>query len=168
MENRHASEEALLKGLTMPQVAVNNIERCPYSPVLIIVPPSVIENWSKEFDQWGYFSVEVFGKDNDDRAASLNRVKEGIKDVLITGKTLFKTPTCFRLFMEIEWKIVVIDEFHEYKNHKSKGYECLEKVRNQFSCPLIGLTGTLMQNEHRVSVYDVIIFSRLYFISIGK
>jgi SNF2 family DNA or RNA helicase len=55
----------------------------------------------------------------------------------------------FPPLLEVEWKLIIIDEFHEYKNSKSATYKSLEELRNSSACPLIGMTGTLMSNAHR-------------------
>ena len=114
------------------------------------MPPSVIANWSNEFSQWGHFSVEIFSTDSD-KTISLSRVKKGISDILLCGKSLFSQKECFPLIKDVKWKLVVIDEFHEYKNSRTKAFECLEELRDQCRCPLVGLTGTVMSNDYKVS-----------------
>ena len=76
-------------------------------------------------------------------------MREGNNFILITGKSLFTRESDYSDFAGIKWKLVIIDEFHEYKNHKSNAFKCLEGVRDSEPFPpLIGLTGTLMQNNH--------------------
>jgi SNF2 family DNA or RNA helicase len=143
-----ASDEALLNGLSSAKRLIT-VDHRPYAPILVIVPPSVIANWSNEFNQWGHFSVEIFGREND-RLASISQVKKGIKDILLIGKSLFTQSECFQLMIEVKWELVIIDEFHEYKNNKTKAYQCLEELRDRCRCPLVGLTGTVMSNDYKV------------------
>lgn len=55
----------------------------------------------------------------------------------------------FEDICSIQWKLVVIDEYHEYKNSSTTASSRLEDLKNQTKCPFIGLTGTLMQNKHK-------------------
>ena len=43
----------------------------------------------------------------------------------------------------------MIDEFHTFKNEKSHLAKNLTIFRDKLSCVVIGLTGTLMQNDHK-------------------
>eukprot|EP01082_Thalassiosira_pseudonana_P007522 g6499.t1.3.5e17418a g6499 g6499.t1 contig23:610816-615246(-) len=126
-----------LDGITVPN----------FAPILIVVPSSVIDNWVSEFETWGYFNVGVYRGGNREKA--IDDVREGNNFILITGKSLFTRESDYSYFAGIKWKLVIIDEFHEYKNHKSNAFKCLEGVRDSEPFPpLIGLTGTLMQNNH--------------------
>ncbi len=82
------------------------------------------------------------------RENAIERIKAGLDFILITGKSLFTRDLDFCNFVCIQWKLVVVDEFHEYKNPDSKAHKCLMNIRDNSRCPIIGMTGTLMQNNH--------------------
>ena len=146
------SDLALLEGSTIKasskisEEELNDKDR-PFAPSLVIVPPSVIENWSNEFKTWGHFSVAVF--QDKDRALALERIRNGMDDIMICGRSIFIQNDSFEVVKNIRWKLIVIDEFHEYKNGKSQSYEKLEELRNTSHSPLMGLTGTVMPNKHK-------------------
>jgi SNF2 family DNA or RNA helicase len=99
-----------------------------------------------EFDTWGHFNVSVYAGSNREKA--IDEVFNGSSFILIAGKALFTRDSDFINFTRIEWKLVFVDEFHEFKNHKSRAFLCLKQLRDDFECPIVGMTGTLMQNNH--------------------
>lgn len=86
-----------------------------WAPVLIIVPPSVIANWMNEFKTWGHFSAEAYAGNS--REKVLDRVKNGLNEVLVCGNALAKRDT--DKLKEIKWKLIIIDEVHVYKVRQS-------------------------------------------------
>ena len=148
-EKRLADEKTLMEGKIVTNYEIDTqLCQLPYSPILIIVPASVVDNWARELHTWGHFSVQVFGSDSD-RANSLHRVKIGMDDIMLCGKELFSKN--IDEFLKIKkWKLVVVDEFHNYKNKASQAYKKLLELRNDSCCPIIGLTGTVMPNEYKV------------------
>ena len=42
-----------------------------------------------------------------------------------------------------------MDEYHEYRNERGAAWCCLDELKKTKRCPVIGLSGTLMQNHHR-------------------
>ena len=124
-----------------------HFDQRPYAPVLVIVPPSVIANWLEHFKLWGHFSVHSFGED---RTLSINRLKLGTHDILLYPNSLLRED-CKHLVLSVDWKLVIIDEYHTFKNHKTKSYQFVMELRDHCMCPLLGLTGTIMQNNYMVS-----------------
>ena len=40
----------------------------------------------------------------------------------------------------VDWKLVIVDEFHEFKNGKSQGYMRISDIRDTSGCPVVGMT----------------------------
>lgn len=82
-------------------------------PVLILVPPTLIENWKNEFKKFAHFSVAVYRDKN--RAKALKQLCNGTAEVLLTGHSTFRSEKDFKELNKVAWKLVVIDEFHMFK-----------------------------------------------------
>ena len=117
-----------------------------WAPILIVVPPSIVNNWVTDSKTWGHFGVEGFGSGRDD---ALTRVTTGESEILLCPNSLFTRKEHFASLFQIHWKVVVVDEFHNYKNEKGILSSHLRELRDKYSVPIIGLTGTLMQNNHK-------------------
>ncbi|KAL7451003.1 hypothetical protein ACHAWC_002844, partial [Mediolabrus comicus] len=116
-----------------------------FAPILVIVPPSVAQNW-------GHFNVApIYGGSSREKA--LDRIKTGLDFILIVGKSIFSRADDFDALNTVNWKLIIVDEFHEYKNHESVAHMRLEDLRKNSRCPVIGMTGTLMQNNHKELFY---------------
>jgi superfamily II DNA or RNA helicase len=125
-----------IAGLLMPK----------WSPILVIVPPSVIENWMNEFKAWGHFGVVAFTGPSRDMA--MGRIRTGLDEIMVCGRTMLQSDDDLADVKHIQWKLIVIDEYHQYKNFRTKLYSGLKCLRESCDAPLVGLTGTLMQNNH--------------------
>ena len=95
-------------------------------------------------DAWGHFAVSVY--QGADKGKQLERVRVGINDIMICGRSIFFDDA---YIADIPWKLIIVDEFHEYKNPSTKGYKQLQNVRDLAQCPILGLSGTLMSNSHK-------------------
>lgn len=135
-----SEEEALLRQNTRPD----------WAPILIIVPNSVIQNWITDFATWGHFSVVVYRGEN--RASALEQIEIGGAEILLMGKSLITSKDSFRAILEpkgnLRWKLIVVDEFHQFKNFSKAMSKNLRILRNAHTRNIIGLTGTLMQNYY--------------------
>ena len=51
----------------------------PFVPILLVVPASVVDNWGKEFNKWGHFSVVIYRGEDRSNALELatNSTAEG-------------------------------------------------------------------------------------------
>lgn len=144
-----AQQEAFAQG----HVSVNRSSRYiaeglpQWAPILICCPPSILQNWIGDFDMWGYFGVSVYQGDN--RHQSLEKIRYGEAEILLSSKSLFVQESDFSALLEIPWKIAIFDEFHSFKNDKGKLAKNLRQLRDVQNCKVIGLTGTPMQNHHK-------------------
>ena len=170
--------QALLTGFGLTSASeIEAKEAAEFAPILIIVPSSVVENWHNEFNTWGHFNVGLYsgparekslnrikdrldvilivGKSLFSRAGDYDpiasvdwKVSVGYYLLLATYTqhsqwvTPRNTPTGFCE------QLVIVDEFHEFKNGKSQAYMRLADLRDNLQCPVVGMTGTLMQNRH--------------------
>lgn len=122
---------------------------------MVIVPPSVVANWAEHFKDWGYFSVQIFGND---RIGAIRNIKFGTHEILLCPNSLIKAKLdCFPLMFDVDWKLMIIDEFHMFKNNNSKSYEHVRELRDHCRCPIVGLTGTMMQNNYKVRMFPKIV-----------
>ncbi|KAF5329238.1 hypothetical protein D9619_009039 [Psilocybe cf. subviscida] len=109
---------------------------------LIIAPSSVVHNWKREFETWGYFEVGVYtGKDRGD---VLKDFKLGRLDVVLTSFDSARSD--IDLLDDLPWSCIIIDEVHRVKKSNSKS----TVAYHQFACTRrFGLTGTAIQNSYK-------------------
>lgn len=115
-----------------------------WAPILIIVPNSVIQNWIQDFATWGHFGVVVYHGEHKDRA--LEQIELGGAEIMVMGKSLITAKASFRAILtpkrKVKWKLICVDEFHQYKNFAKKMAENLRELRNAHTRIVVGLTGT--------------------------
>jgi len=117
-------------------------------PVLVLCPPSLVQNWARELRRWGPFAVEVLGggpNPASGRLRALQRVDAGLADVLVASRGLLQgddSGEC--LLRSRRWGCLVIDEMHQAKNPKGNLHRALVNLRCQRK---LGLTGTPLQNS---------------------
>ena len=70
-------------------------------------------------------------------------------DITMCDWSIFIQNDSFEAVKNIRWKVIVINEFHEYKNEKLQSYEKLEGLRNTSNIPLVWLTGTVISNKSK-------------------
>jgi SNF2 family DNA or RNA helicase len=147
-------EQALMQGRFQMQLATDtsasNAIDFPlpeWCPVLIVIPKSVADGWLKTFSEWGHFSVALY--DGSNRSEAINSVIHGISEIMICSMAMLARRDDFELISAISWKLVVVDEFHQFKNERGQLSRNLRDLKQQRNCVVIGLTGTVMQNDHK-------------------
>ncbi|KAF9445975.1 hypothetical protein P691DRAFT_804938 [Macrolepiota fuliginosa MF-IS2] len=111
---------------------------------LIIAPSTVVHNWEREFDTWGYFEVGLYTGSRKEREPVLHEFKMGRLDVVVTSFDIARKD--IDLLDSLAWSCVFVDEVHRVKNVSSK----LTAALHQFSCiRRFGLTGTTIQNSYQ-------------------
>jgi SNF2 family DNA or RNA helicase len=106
----------------------------------------VIDNWERELKTWGHFAVSVY--QGNEKEKELELVRIGINDIMICGISHFKRSAHLAALEKVPWKLIIADEFHDYKNVKANCYANLASLRTTAKCPILGLTGTIMSNSH--------------------
>ncbi|KAK9495498.1 P-loop containing nucleoside triphosphate hydrolase protein [Lipomyces doorenjongii] len=112
-----------------------------YPKILIICPGTLIRNWERELNTWGWWTIEVFhGAKKYD---ILSTAKQGRLEVMLTT---YKTYDIYESEINlIEWDCVVADECHLIKESEADITKAMAKVN---SLCRIGLTGTAIQNSY--------------------
>ena len=118
----------------------------PWNPVMIIVPPTIIDTWKNAFETFSYFSVSFYSGKT--RVKALESVLHGSVEVLVVPKSAFQTESHLGELEKVQWKLIVIDEFHNFKNHNGKLSKHLRSLKDLHEPLVLGMTGTLMQNNH--------------------
>ncbi|EKM76213.1 hypothetical protein AGABI1DRAFT_63554, partial [Agaricus bisporus var. burnettii JB137-S8] len=104
---------------------------------LIIAPTTVVHNWERELETWGYFEVGLYNGSRKEREPVLRDFKMGSFDIARKDIDLLDT---------LAWDCVFVDEVHRVKNVWSK----LTLALHQFACSRrFGLTGTTIQNSYQ-------------------
>jgi DNA excision repair protein ERCC-6-like 2 len=144
-----ANQQALESGDLYRPVAesTDTSMELEWGPVLILAPSSVLDAWVTAFKVWGYFSVALYQKDA--RKDILENIKLGSVEILVAGHSRIQSDESATALCKIPWKLVIIDEFHKMKNVNSCLSKNLRSLRDAHDSILLGLTGTMMQNDHK-------------------
>lgn len=149
-EHRRLQQQALDQGEPWTNkilTIASELNPPEWAPILVIVPPSIIPNWIGDFGTWGHFGVTLYRGDGKEKA--LDDTLNGVAEVLVCPRSLFEHKSDFRSLSAVQWKAIIADEIHSYKNPDSIATNHLRMLRDQCKCVVIGLTGTVMQNNHK-------------------
>ncbi|XAO27602.1 hypothetical protein I312_106458 [Cryptococcus bacillisporus CA1280] len=107
---------------------------------LIICPKSLISNWSRELDTWGYFEYAVWKSDNwrDVQQKFVN----GYLDLMIVSYDVARLD--IQHIKDLPLSTVIVDEAHRLKEPMSQTTLALKSIQCQVC---FALTGTLVQNR---------------------
>lgn len=124
----------------------SSLSLSPWNPVMIIVPPTIMDTWKNAFETFSHFSVSFYSGKT--RVNAINSLLHGSADILIVPKSAFQDKRHLSEFEKVKWKVIIIDEFHNFKNHKAKISIHLRKLKELHKPLVLGMTGTPMQNNH--------------------
>ncbi|GAB7386786.1 SNF2-related protein [Bacillaceae bacterium] len=117
-------------GLIMKEYLVRGLA----SRILILVPATLVMQWTKELNQ----------KFNIPAVAQKKEYMWRQYDIVVASiDTAKRKPHCDHV-LDLHYDMLVIDEAHKLKNKKTKNYEFVKKIKKKY-CLL--LTATPMQNE---------------------
>jgi SNF2 family DNA or RNA helicase len=102
--------------------------------VLIIVPASLVNQWVKELNEKFYIPA----------AAHRKNYSWDQYDILVTSIDTAKRSPHREAILDIHYDLILIDEAHKIKNHKTKNYGFVRSLKKKY-CLL--LTATPVQNQ---------------------
>jgi len=102
--------------------------------VLILVPASLVTQWVSELNQKFHIPAVAFKKS----------YPWDQTDVIVSSIDTAKKSPHREIILEQTYDMVIIDEAHKLKNHKTKNYEFVQGIKKKF-CLL--LTATPVQNR---------------------
>ncbi|KAF9054254.1 P-loop containing nucleoside triphosphate hydrolase protein [Panaeolus papilionaceus] len=115
-----------------------------WATCLIIAPSTVVHNWERELQTWGYFEVGIYTGTPKEREPVLRDFKLGRLDVVLTTFDVARMD--IELLDDLAWSCIFVDEVHTVKNETSKKTQAY----HQFQClRRFGLTGTTIQNSYK-------------------
>ncbi|WFD44803.1 DNA helicase [Malassezia psittaci] len=115
-------------------------------PHLVIVPSSVLENWSREMRRFcPMLKVEVYyGSQAERRELRMELRERTDYDVMLTTYDMATASDDHKFFRKCGFDVCVYDEGHMLKNRRSQKYEKLMKISARWR---LLLTGTPLQNN---------------------
>jgi len=124
-------------GLVLAELIVRGLVRS----VLVLVPPSLIEQWSAEMRR--KFSVDFVAHDSKEFRAKGNLAWGAFDHVLASFHTAKREPHRSAI-LERNWDLVIIDEAHHLRNRNTQLWRFASQIRKQF---ILLLTATPVQNN---------------------
>jgi SNF2 family DNA or RNA helicase len=118
-----------------------------WSPILIIAPKVVTSVWRDALMAWGHFSCSLY--QGAERDCALEAVNIGLAEIMICGHSMItRVGDVAKLIQSKPWKLVFVDELHNFKNEDALKSKHLRQLRDAHNSIIIGLTGTVMPNRH--------------------
>ncbi|CAK9784569.1 unnamed protein product [Cutaneotrichosporon oleaginosum] len=130
---------------------VQSIAAKRWPTALIVCPTSLVDNWSRELDTWGFFEYKVLRSSSD--RGDIETMRLGYLDILLTSYEM-----CIKFADELKtapFSTVFVDEAHRLKKPTGLLTLAVKKLR---AGTCFALTGTLIQNrmEEMWSVLDFV------------
>ncbi|KAK6340209.1 hypothetical protein TWF730_001975 [Orbilia blumenaviensis] len=114
-----------------------------YPKVLIVCPGTLISNWVRELETWGWWQVYAYHGAKGAKEDALRAARTGYLEILITTYDTYRRDQA-KINM-IEWDAVIADECQKVKERRSGITEAMNVVN---SLCRIGLTGTAIMNHY--------------------
>ncbi len=124
-------------GLILAELALRGLVRS----VLVLVPPSLIEQWQGEMRR--KFSIELISHDDpafrDRGATAWNEFDRVIASIHTAKREPHRSA-----ILERQWDMVIVDEAHHLRNRNTQSWKFASGLRKQF---ILLLTATPVQNN---------------------
>jgi superfamily II DNA or RNA helicase len=135
-------------GKTIQTLAIL-IQRSKNGAALVVCPVSVVNNWISEATKFApTLKIKTLGLST--RQQIINQLEAG--DVLITSYGILQSEE--KMFAEVSWDTVVLDEAHVIKNFATKTSKAAMGLKTKFK---LALTGTPIQN-HLGEIWNIFNF----------
>ncbi|MFD1171579.1 DEAD/DEAH box helicase [Oceanobacillus picturae] len=125
-------------GLVMKEYMIRGLVK----KILILVPASLVNQWERELNE--KFYIPAIGHRR-------NYAWEEY-DILISSMDTAKRSPHREKILDIDYDLILIDEAHKLKNHKTKNYEFVRSLKKKY-CLL--LTATPVQNK-LVEIFNLV------------
>ncbi|WP_042145910.1 DEAD/DEAH box helicase [Paucisalibacillus sp. EB02] len=102
--------------------------------ILILVPASLVNQWVKELNEKFYIPAATFRKN----------YPWDSYDIIVTSIDTAKRSPHREAILDLHYDLILIDEAHKIKNHKTKNFEFVRALKKKY-CLL--LTATPVQNQ---------------------
>ncbi|MDD5417345.1 MAG: SNF2-related protein [Candidatus Nanoarchaeia archaeon] len=139
-----ADEVGLGKTIEMGMILKEYSCRGEANRVLVLVPAPLTTQWRDELKE--KFNEEFVIYNSKLRKKLEKKVENPwkINEKIICSLDSAKQPKQAEMLKETEWDIIVIDEAHRLKNHKTMNYKLVESLRKKY---IFLLTATPLQNN---------------------
>lgn len=137
-----ADEVGLGKTIEAGVILKEYLVRGLVKKVLILVPASLVTQWATELNQKFLIPAFPAGK----------RVDWEHTDILITTLDTAKSERHRSTILDQDYDLVIVDEAHKLKNHKTKNFSFVQQLKKKY-CLL--LTATPIQNK-LTDIYNLI------------
>ncbi|ODO00229.1 hypothetical protein I350_06857 [Cryptococcus amylolentus CBS 6273] len=125
---------------TLRQSGTGTISPQRWPTALIVCPKSLIGNWSRELDTWGYFEYEILGPDNSEKTRTA--LAKGYLDILLMSYDTMRGH--INDVKDLPFTVLIADEAHRLKEPRSMTTVSIKKIQTRIC---FALTGTLVQNR---------------------
>jgi SNF2 family DNA or RNA helicase len=142
-----ADEVGLGKTIEAGIIAKELETRGMLGSMLVVVPKTLVGQWQQEL-------AEKFGMNVIDVSEPASRyIRDDSPYWITSSRSWYREGSGVRAAVsERKWDLVIMDEAHHLKNHRSKGYQSFLDLKSQY---LLLLTATPLQNDLR-ELYSLI------------
>lgn len=137
-----ADEVGLGKTIEAGLILKEYLLRGLVTKVLILVPASLVNQWATELNEKFYIPATPYRKN----------YQWHQHDILISSIDTAKRSPHREEILDINYDLILIDEAHKIKNHKTQNYKLVKELKKKY-CLL--LTATPIQN-HLIEIFNLV------------
>ncbi|EJU00345.1 hypothetical protein DACRYDRAFT_23259 [Dacryopinax primogenitus] len=112
---------------------------------LIVAPVSLVDNWARELDTWGWFEWAKYTSKMTrlEREDVVRDFRIGRLDIVLTSHDCARGD--IEQLADLRWSVIFVDEAHKLKNPHSRLTEAMHRFQHGAR---FGMTGTAIQNSY--------------------